>query len=252
MEYNALINELKEKVSSGVEYVIVIPTYNEANNIIRLISDLEERLTFKYEVLIIDDNSPDGTSAQVEELQSKYSNLHLLVRDSKQGLGSAYQLGFSLSYNAGFEFVLSMDADLSHQAVTINKMISYLDEYDLIIGSRFVKGAELVGFCFIRRLISRVVNLMSNLLLDMKVEDVSSSFRCYRRSVFDNINFVNRSMSKRYIFAVEILFYIVKHKLKIKEVPITFAKRTVGESKMSFAELIVGFYTIVSLAFKRS
>ena len=248
MEYEQVCLDLKKKVvDDNVKYIIVIPTYNEVENIEILINCLSETVKINHEILIIDDNSPDGTSIKVRELQKQSNNLHLICRNSKQGLGSAYKLGFTLAVKARFEFIISMDADLSHSPSVINTMVEEIKCNDLVIGSRYIDGAKLIGFSIPRLLLSKTLNILTKYLLNLKVADASSFYRCYRKKIFDEINLKNKIRSNRYIFAVEMLFYILANKLRIKEIPIEFVARKKGKSKISLMEIIAGIITIIRL-----
>ena len=158
--------------------LVIIPTYNESENIEKLIQELK---SLEHHIMIVDDNSPDGTSKIVENLKEKNNNLYLIKRDSKLGLGSAYRDGFKAAMNMGYEFFVEMDADFSHQTIDLVEMIKNIDKADVIIGSRYIEGGGIKGWNFKRRLLSRSANLFTQSLFGYHIKDSTSGFRIYSR-----------------------------------------------------------------------
>ena len=206
----------------------------ENENLPVLIKLLEESLSQrKLEVIFIDDSSSDGTIETIRELSEKYSNLKLLVRSRKMGLGSAYKDGFKASSG---EVIVEMDADLSHNPKELPKLFKALNHADVAVGSRYIRGGKTIWWKWYRRLISRGASLLANLFLGLGVRDATSGFRAYRRKAFEGI--ASKSSLNGFEFQVEALHIAKKLKLKIVEVPITFIDRTRGKSKLGLNDII--------------
>ena len=211
--------------------LIISPTYNERKNIQSLVDQVLGQNT-DYHLLIIDDNSPDGTSIKVKELQKNYPNLHLEERPGKAGLGTAYLFGFKWALKNDFDAIVQMDADLSHDPKDIPKLIENLDENDLVIGSRYVEGVSVVNWPIRRLILSYGANMYSRFVTGMPINDGTGGFKAWRRSLLSNINF-DKIRSQGYSFQIEMNFRAWRLGAKIKEEPIIFVDRTIGESKMS-------------------
>jgi len=209
--------------------LVVIPTYNESENIEKLIQELS---SLEHHIMIVDDNSPDGTSEIVENLKEKNNNLYLIKRESKLGLGSAYRDGFKAAMNMGYEFFVEMDADFSHQTIDLVEMIKNIDKADVIIGSRYIEGGGITGWNYKRRLLSKLANLYTQILFGYHIKDSTSGFRIYNRESLEKINF-QKTKSDGYSFQIEMTYRANKKNLKILEIPITFYERRKGESKMT-------------------
>lgn len=209
--------------------LVVIPTYNESENIEKLIQELN---SLEHHIMIVDDNSPDGTSEIVENLKEKNNNLYLIKRESKLGLGSAYRDGFKAAMNMGYEFFVEMDADFSHQTIDLVEMIKNIDKADVIIGSRYIEGGGIKGWNYKRRLLSKLANLFTQILFGYHIKDSTSGFRIYNRESLEKINF-QKTKSDGYSFQIEMTYRANKKNLKILEIPITFYERRKGESKMT-------------------
>ena len=209
--------------------LVVIPTYNESENIEKLIQELK---SLEHHIMIVDDNSPDGTSEIVENLKEKNNNLYLIKRESKLGLGSAYRDGFKAAMNMGYEFFVEMDADFSHQTIDLVEMIKNIDKADVIIGSRYIEGGGIKGWNYKRRLLSKLANLFTQILFGYHIKDSTSGFRIYNRESLEKINF-QKTKSDGYSFQIEMTYRANKKNLKILEIPITFYERRKGESKMT-------------------
>tara|TARA_S200000501_G_scaffold336791_1_gene342403 strand:- start:9 stop:722 length:714 start_codon:yes stop_codon:yes gene_type:complete len=213
--------------------LIVSPTYNEIKNIEALV-DKVLNLNNDFHLLIIDDNSPDGTADKVKELQQSYGNLHLEVRPKKAGLGTAYLFGFRWAIKREFDYVVQIDADLSHDPNDIPKLISKLNEYDLTIGSRYVEGVSVVNWPIRRLILSYGANMYSRFITGMPINDGTGGFKAWRTSILEKIEF-SKVKSQGYSFQIEMNFRAWVINAKIIEEPIIFVDRTVGESKMSKA-----------------
>ena len=211
--------------------LIISPTYNEKKNIQSLVKKVLKP-NKNYDLLIIDDNSPDGTSDMVQELQKDYDNLYLEKREKKAGLGTAYIFGFKWALKRNYEAIVQIDADLSHDPADIPRLISNLDNYQLVIGSRYIKGVSVVNWPIRRLILSYGANLYSSIITGMPIKDCTGGFKAWRREVLESIN-LNKIRSQGYSFQIEMNFRAWIKKFKIHEEPIIFVDRTIGESKMS-------------------
>jgi len=211
--------------------LIISPTYNERKNIETLV-DQVLGLNADYHLLIIDDNSPDGTAKKVKEMQTNYPNLHLEERPGKAGLGTAYLFGFEWALKNNFDAIVQMDADLSHNPKDIPRLVENLVENDLVIGSRYVQGVSVVNWPIRRLILSYGANMYSRFITGMPINDGTGGFKAWRGSLLDNINF-DQVRSQGYSFQIEMNFRAWRLSAAIKEVPIIFVDRTIGESKMS-------------------
>jgi len=235
-----------------MQIVIVIPTYNERENVPKLIPKIYKifrKTKTKGHVLIVDDNSPDGTWQIVETLQKKYDSLHLLRRFAKKGLGSAYRAGFTyVLENLNADVIFEMDADLSHDPSLIPSFLQMITrDYDVVVGSRYIEGGSTVNWPLMRRIISLGANMIANLLLRLHMHDVTSGFRCYRRWVIEKID-IGSITSEGYAFQEEMLFRAKKVHARLGEIPIRFVERSAGKSKLSKKEILYFFLKIVQLS----
>lgn len=216
------------------EALVVIPTYNEKENIERIIRTVFS-LHSDYHVLIVDDNSPDGTQEIVKHLQGEYDHkLFLLGRAGKQGLGTAYIAGFSWALERNYQFIFEMDADFSHDPKDLEHLYHTCKEekYGMAIGSRYVKGVNVVNWPMSRVLLSYFASRYVRIILGIPVEDTTAGFVCFRREVLEKMNF-KKIRFVGYAFQIEMKFITHKLGFKIKEVPVIFTDRTLGTSKMS-------------------
>ena len=211
--------------------LIISPTYNEKDNISTIIHEVFVR-DHNYHMLIIDDNSPDGTADIVRELKKTYSNLHLEVRDKKNGLGKAYIFGFKWALERDFEAIAQMDADMSHHPKEIDKMKKLLKNYDLSIGSRYIDGVSVVKWPIRRLILSYGANLYSRIITGMPLRDATGGFKVWKRKVLESIDLDNVK-SSGYSFQIEMNFRAWIKGFKLVEHPIIFIDRTIGQSKMS-------------------
>lgn len=223
--------------------VVIIPTYNEKENIENIINAVFA-LPVMFDVLIIDDNSPDGTAAIVERMQKQWDGrLHLLKRSGKLGLGTAYIMGFKWCLNAGYEFIIEMDADFSHPPKKLLELRqACLDGADVAIGSRYVSGVNVVNWPMGRVIMSYYASAYVRIVTGMNVRDTTAGFVCYRRNVLEAID-LNKIRFKGYAFQIEMKFTAFKMGCRIKEVPIIFVNRVLGTSKMNssiFGEAVFG------------
>lgn len=211
--------------------LVVIPTYNEKDNILALIDVLFKELP-EVHVLVVDDNSPDGTAKLVEEKNKSDSRVHLLLRQKKEGLGKAYLAGFRWALDKDYDIIVEMDADFSHRAVDLRQMLEALKGADAVIGSRWVKGGGTINWGLGRKIISRGGSFYSRMILGYPVRDWTGGFNAWRRKVIEYF-FVNQIESNGYSFQIELKYKALKHGFKVIESPILFEDRRVGQSKMS-------------------
>ncbi len=211
--------------------LIVTPTYNESKNIKALVDTLF-RLNLDYHILVVDDNSPDGTAKIIKELQKNYNNLHLAERPKKRGLGTAYCYGFKWALERDFDYIVQIDADLSHNPEDVPQMVELLNEHDLVIGSRYCEGISVVNWPLRRLFLSYGANLYSRIVTGVKIKDLTAGFKAWRRKVLEDIDYDN-IRSQGYAFQIEMNFHAERKGYKIYEHPIIFIDRTIGESKMS-------------------
>ena len=211
--------------------LIISPTYNEKKNITSLIESVFS-VNQDYHILIIDDNSPDGTATLVKELQLKYKNLFLEERPGKAGLGTAYKYGFNWALNRDYDNIVQMDADLSHDPKEIIEMVRLLNNYDLVIGSRYIDGVSVVHWPIKRLLLSYGANVYARLVTGLRIKDSTGGYKAWKREVLNSID-INAVKSQGYSFQIEMNWRAWQKKFSIIEHPIIFADRTIGESKMS-------------------
>lgn len=226
---------------------MVIPTYNEVENIGTIIRLVDQTVYLSLSILVIDDNSPDGTAGEVETLQNDRNNLYLIKRNEKLGLGSAYMDGFRTGIQCGADYIITMDSDLSHDPTVINRMIKEIENYDLIIGSRYTPGGRVLDLELWRIFLSKGGNMIARALLHLPTKDSTSGFRCYRTSVLSGLNLDERITSRKYIFLVELLALLFSMEFRIKEIPISFMKRLEGKTKVNIGEMIHGLWTLFQL-----
>ena len=216
-----------------MEKLVIIPTYNESENVKPVLHAILS-MELDFHVLVVDDNSPDGTAALVREMQKNYpGQLFLQVREGKQGLGTAYIYGFKWAINKGYRYIFEMDADFSHNPKDLERLYqACVQNADVVVGSRYVKGGKTVNWSRYRNVLSKGGALYTRILTWMPVKDPTAGFICYRKEVletinFDQINFVG------YAFQIEMKFAAWKLGFKVIEIPITFVDRKFGTSKMN-------------------
>jgi dolichol-phosphate mannosyltransferase len=216
-----------------VPNIVIIPTYKERENIEAIVKSISSLATI-FDILIIDDNSPDGTADIVKGLQKSFHNLHLVERPGKMGLGTAYIAGFKWALEKGYNYIYEMDADFSHDPRDLVKLYKACSEdgADLAIGSRYISGVNVVNWPLSRVLMSYVASIYVRMITGMTVMDTTAGFKCYRKEVLQNIR-LDKVKSVGYGFQIEMKFKTWKMGYKIVEVPIIFTDRKLGASKMS-------------------
>ena len=227
---------------------VLIPTYNESENIANLIRQIFNLNIKNLHVVVVDDNSPDNTWKIVRDISKKNKNVHLLLRAKDKGRGSAGKDGFIYCIEHGADIVIEMDADMSHDPKYIPLMINELKNADLILGSRRVEGGKDIGRSAIRKFVTWGANLYINMMLGVKAKDCNSGFRCFKRKVLEKIN-LKTLESKGPAIIQEVLFKSHLKGFKIKEIPISFVNRTKGNSKLGLKQLLAGYFMILKLKF---
>ena len=210
---------------------VVLPTYNERQNISGIIDRLLA-IDPDLAVLVVDDNSPDGTAECVETLAASQKRIHLMRRPAKLGLGSAYIEGFKRALDAGAQYVIQMDADFSHDPGYIPEFLQKIAECDVVIGSRYVRGVNVVNWPIQRLLLSYLANVYTKVITGLPINDATSGFKCFRREVLEAID-LDKIISDGYCFQIEMNFRAWRKGFRIVEVPIVFVDRHSGTSKMS-------------------
>ncbi|MDY6863195.1 MAG: polyprenol monophosphomannose synthase [Thermodesulfobacteriota bacterium] len=231
--------------------LIIIPTYNERENISPLTEDLLN-LDFHKHILIIDDNSSDGTRSVIEKLILKYpGKIKTIYRPQKQGLGSAYIQGFRYAQENGVKWVVTMDADLSHSPLYIEKMMEKAtdEEFDLVIGSRYISGGGIENWPLYRKFLSRGANIFAHFFLRLPVHDYTSGYRFYKLETISRLS-LDEIFSDGYSFLVEIVYRGYKSGWNIGEIPIIFTDRVAGKSKISKIEIFKAILTIFRLKYE--
>lgn len=225
---------------------MIVPTYNEQENLARLVGRLRA-LPGDVNILIVDDASPDGTGAIAEAIAACDPMTHVIHRPVKLGLGTAYRAGFCYGIEHGYDFICTMDADFSHRPESLPDLLAMAaNGYDLVIGSRYVRGGAIVGSPPLRKLISYAANTLAHTILRVTTRDCTAGFRCYRRHVLEAIN-LDAIFSSGYSFLIETAFIVERAGFRIGETPITFVNRTRGASKINRREILKAMYTIIRL-----
>ena len=215
--------------------IVVLPTYNEAENlplIVPLILQEDPRL----EILVVDDNSPDGTGKIADQLAAGEERIHVMHRSHKEGLGRAYLAGFQRALELGADLIIQMDADFSHPVATLSLMLKEIEEYDVVVGSRYINGISVVNWSIERILLSYFGNWYVRKVTGLKIADATGGLRCIRRSMLERID-LDRIQSNGYSFQIELNYRLYKRGARVKEVPFLFVDRTRGNSKLT---LMVG------------
>ena len=210
--------------------LVIVPTYNEKDNIQKLISQVLA-VSPEIEMLIVDDNSPDGTGEVVDRLAEQNSRIHVLHRPGKLGLGSAYREGFRYALERDYELVFEMDADFSHDPRYLKDFLQAVQGADLVIGSRYVSGINVVNWPMSRLLLSYGASLYTRFITGMPVKDPTAGFKCFRRRVLEALD-LERIQSDGYAFQIEVDFKVWRKGFRIREIPIVFVDRHSGTSKM--------------------
>lgn len=211
--------------------IIIIPTYNELENIRRIIPDILGRYD-ETDILIVDDNSPDGTGVFIEQLTNETDRIKLIKRPGKMGLGTAYIQGFKYALQNGYDFIFEMDADYSHDPKEIRNFLDAIKDHDLVLGSRYKTGVNVINWPMRRLMLSYFANSYTRFVTGLPVRDATGGFKCFRRKVLESIN-LDSIKSNGYAFQIEMTFKAFKKGFRIIEIPIIFVDRFHGTSKMS-------------------
>ena len=227
----------------AVRTVICLPTYNERENLEPMVRALGALRLEGLEVLVIDDASPDGTGEIADRLHAELPWVHVLHRERKEGLGPAYLAGFRRALDLGADFVFELDCDFSHDPADVPRLAEAAASADLVLGSRYVPGGGTRNWGLVRRLISRGGSLYAQALLQLGIRDLTGGFKCYRRTVLETID-LDAISSLGYAFQIETTYRALRAGFRVVEVPITFADREVGGSKMSKAIVLEAVWKV--------
>ncbi len=211
--------------------LIIFPTYNERENIEKIVHAVLP-LDPRIHVLVVDDNSPDGTGEIVDKLAAQESKVNVLHRQKKEGLGQAYIAGFRWALERDYDYIFEMDADFSHGPEYLKVFLKEIQDHDLVIGSRYINGVNVINWPMSRLLLSYFANVYTRIVTGLPLRDATGGFKCFRRKVLESIDF-DRIGSSGYSFQIEVSMRVWKKGFRIKEIPIIFYDRTAGESKMS-------------------
>jgi dolichol-phosphate mannosyltransferase len=219
---------------------VCLPTYNERENVERMVRALH---ALGVHVLVIDDNSPDGTGEIADDLARELDGVSVLHRERKEGLGPAYLAGFRQALDQGAELILEMDCDFSHDPKDVPRLLAAVQDVDFVLASRYVEGGGTANWGFLRRFISRGGSLSAQLMLGVPIRDLTGGFKCYRREVLEALP-LDEIHSKGYAFQIETTYRALRRGFRAREVPITFVDRVEGGSKMSKAIVVEGFWKV--------
>ena len=231
---------------------IVLPTFNEAENIEPIVRAALPQLAssgLPHRILVVDDNSPDGTGAIADRLAGEIDEVEVLHRDRKEGIGPAYLAGFGHALASGADLLLEMDSDFSHDPADLPRLIAAADDADLVLGSRYVPGGGVTDWGVGRRLVSRWGSLYAKLLLGIPVNDLTGGFKCFRREVLERLD-LSGVGTDGYGFQIEMTYRTIRAGYRVKEVPIVFRDRRVGASKMSARIAVEAFWKVPALRFR--
>jgi dolichol-phosphate mannosyltransferase len=227
---------------------LVLPTYDEAENIEAFVTAARQSLPDAAHILIVDDNSPDGTGRIADRLAAEHENVEVLHRPVKEGLGPAYVAGFRRALEGGAGLVIEMDADFSHAPAYLPRLLDAAERADLVIGSRYVDGGGIGDWGPMRRAISRGGSVYARMALGVRVRDLTGGFKCFRREVLEAID-LDQVASRGYAFQVELTYRAIQHGFKVVEVPIVFQDRRVGSSKMDSSIVLEAIWRVPLLRF---
>ena len=230
--------------------LIIIPTYNERDNIEILLRQITETVP-RAHIVVVDDFSPDGTGQVVKDFAANSSpNAFLIEREGPRGLGHAYRAGLRYGLENKYEILITMDADMSHNPVHLPAILTAIKNHDLVVGSRYIRDGGTINWPIRRILLSWLANKFARFLLGLKGGDLTSGYRAYRRSILEAID-LNRVKSNGYSYLVEMIFQAHRNNARVTEVPIIFFDRTLGKSKISKREVYRGVLTLLRLRFSR-
>ena len=216
-------------------FTVILPTYNERENLERFVEKLQEVFTangLSGRIMVVDDNSPDGTGRIADSLAERCQNLAVIHRQEKQGIGPAYISGFKQALTTDTRYIFEMDCDFSHDPANIPAFLKAIEDADLVLGSRYVPGGRVENWGLVRRLISRWGGLYARLVLGVPVNDLTGGNKCFRREVLEALD-LDAVSSQGYGFQIEMTYRAVRKGFRVKEIPITFTDRQLGQSKMS-------------------
>lgn len=225
--------------------IAIIPTYNEKENIQDLIDEIIKAAP-TVQILVIDDDSPDGTAVLVSGLASRLNNVHLIIRKEKKGRGLAGIVGFQYAIEQGFDYIIEMDADFSHNPKYIPMFLKEIETMDVVVGSRLVNGGGIVGRDCIRNLITKLASIYLRAILGINIKDITSGFRCFRRQVLEDVPWPTL-ISQGPSIVEEVLYIACKKGYRIKEVPIIFEERKRGKSKLNFKKLFAVMVLVLKI-----
>jgi dolichol-phosphate mannosyltransferase len=234
---------MRAMIGAVPRVVVCLPTYNERENLERMLRALREVLPDDGGVLVIDDGSPDGTGRLADELATQIANVSVLHREKKEGLGPAYIAGFHRALADGAELVLEMDCDFSHDPADVPRLVAAADDADLVLGSRYVAGGGVRNWSRLRRFVSAGGSAYARIVLGTRVRDLTGGFKCFRRDVLETIP-LDRIAAKGYAFQIETTYRALRAGLRVTEVPIVFVDRTEGHSKMSRAIVLEAVWRV--------
>lgn len=219
------------KNMSDKKSLVIVPTYNELENIPRIIPAVLSQ-DANIHLLIVDDGSPDGTGAFVKEVMKKNDRIHLLEREKKMGLGTAYLAGFKYALQNNYDFIFEMDADFSHDPNELKNFLIAISDNDLVLGSRYINGVRVLNWPMARLLLSFFASVYTRIITGMPIKDATGGFKCFRKKVLEAID-LDKVRSNGYSFQIEMTFKAYSKGFRIKEIPIVFIDRVKGKSKMS-------------------
>ena len=230
--------------------MVCLPTYNERENLEAMVSALGKVLPADSRILVVDDNSPDGTGELADRLAAERDGVGVLHRERKEGLGPAYLAGFRRALELGADLVAEIDCDFSHDPTDLPRLVAAAEEADVVLGSRYVPGGGTRNWGLLRRLISRGGSLYAQILLGLRIRDLTGGFKVYRRAVLETID-LDAIESKGYAFQIETTYRAIRAGFRVVEVPIVFADRQVGGSKMSKAIVLEAIWKVPALRLSR-
>jgi dolichol-phosphate mannosyltransferase len=236
--------------SQAADVWVILPTYNEAENLERIVGAVLEHLPESRRVLIVDDNSPDGTGKIADRLADSNESIGVLHRERKEGLGPAYLAGFRVALDGSAERIIEMDADFSHDPSYLPRLIAATERADLAIGSRYVPGGGITDWGPMRRFISRGGSAYARAALGLPIRDLTGGFKCFRRIVLETID-LDTIEARGYAFQVETTYRAIKAGFRVVEVPIVFKDRADGTSKMSRSIVAEAMWRVPAMRFRR-
>lgn len=235
-------------MNTGESMLVIIPTYNEIESIEKIIESIFEHSIQNTSILVVDDNSPDGTGNLAEKLSKKNSRIKLIRRPKKLGLGTAYVKGFKYALENNFDYIFEIDADFSHNPAEIPNFLEKIKDADMVIGSRYIEGVNVVHWPLRRLILSYSANVYTRIITGIPVKDGTAGYVCYKRKVLESLNLDNIH-SGGYAFQIEMKFKAWKKGFRLIEIPIIFVDRTIGTSKMSKQIVIEAIWMVWRLKF---